>query len=179
MTCIVGLVEDGEVWIGGDSAGVSGWDLAVRRDPKVFRKGPFLFGFTSSFRMGQLLRFKFEPPAQPDGMSVEEYLATVFVDALRDCLKAGGYARKENEVEQAGTFLLGYAGRLFEIETDYQVAEHHAPFAAVGCGAAYALGAMHVSEYVSPRTRIMAALKAAEAWSAGVRAPFVIECLRA
>jgi hypothetical protein len=51
MTCIVGLVDGGRVWLGGDSAGVSGWDLTVRADRKVFRNGPYVMGFTTSFRM--------------------------------------------------------------------------------------------------------------------------------
>jgi hypothetical protein len=38
MTAIVGLVQAGSVYIGGDSAGVSGMSLTVRADAKVFRK---------------------------------------------------------------------------------------------------------------------------------------------
>ena len=62
MTCIVGLEHKGKVYIGGDSAGVAGYSLSVRADQKVFINGNFIFGFTSSFRMGQILRFGFNPP---------------------------------------------------------------------------------------------------------------------
>ena len=176
MTCIVGLAHQGKVWMGGDSAGVAGLDLAVRKDPKVFRRGPFLIGYTSSFRMGQLLRFKFNPPEIPDGMDLFEYLATLFVDALRTCLKDGGYARKVSEEETGGTFLVGIHGRLFAIGNDYQVAENAAPFAACGCGDSVALGALEVMpEGMLPAAKLRRALEAAEAWSAGVRGPFVID----
>ena len=37
MTAIVGLAQSGAVYIGGDSAGVSGMSLTVRADAKVFR----------------------------------------------------------------------------------------------------------------------------------------------
>jgi ATP-dependent protease HslVU (ClpYQ) peptidase subunit len=47
MTCIAGVAHEGKVWIGGDSAGVGGYDLTVRADAKVFTNGEFLFGFTS------------------------------------------------------------------------------------------------------------------------------------
>jgi hypothetical protein len=177
MTCIVGVIEGRDVWIGGDSGAFAGWEVSVRRDPKVFRRGDFLFGFCGSFRMGQLLRYKFDPPAHPHGMDAFEYLATLFVDALRDCLKAGGYARREHEVETGGLFLLGYRGRLFRVDDDYQIGEHEAGFAAVGCGAPYALGALQVTGYVSPRHRIQETLEAAEACCSGVRGPFVVECL--
>jgi hypothetical protein len=55
MTCIVGIVENGKVYMGGDAAGVNGYSVRVRKDPKLFKVGEFLFGYTSSFRMGQLL----------------------------------------------------------------------------------------------------------------------------
>lgn len=51
MTAIVGLVEKGNVYIGGDSAGVAGLSISIRGDEKVFKVGPFIMGFTSSFRM--------------------------------------------------------------------------------------------------------------------------------
>lgn len=37
MTCIVGLVEASNIYIGGDSAGVSGYDLTIRADSKSSR----------------------------------------------------------------------------------------------------------------------------------------------
>ena len=39
MTAIVGLVDGSTVYIGGDSAGVSGLSLIVRADAKVFTLG--------------------------------------------------------------------------------------------------------------------------------------------
>ncbi|HEV2125915.1 MAG TPA: hypothetical protein VGW38_24420, partial [Chloroflexota bacterium] len=144
MTCVVGLVHRGTVYIGADSAGVAGWDLTVRADQKVFHNGPFLFGFTTSFRMGQLLRYSLVPPQHDPTVEVERYLATAFMDAVRACLKDGGFASKQNEQESGGNFLIGYQGQLFEIGSDYQVGRPVDEFAAVGCGAQIALGAMAV-----------------------------------
>lgn len=180
MTCIVGLIHDGTVYIGGDSAGIAGYSLTVRADEKVFANGPFLMGFTTSFRMGQLLRYKLTPPTHPyvepgQLMDVPKYMVTCFIDAVRECLKAGGYAEKLNEQESGGKFLVGYSGRLFIIDSDYQVGESLDGYAAVGCGADIALGALHATMTVEPRTRVMRALAAAERHSAGVRGPFVIE----
>ena len=56
MTCIAGLIEDGNIWIGGDSAAVTHYRMMKRADTKVFINGPFLIGFTSSYRMGQILQ---------------------------------------------------------------------------------------------------------------------------
>ncbi len=176
MTCIVGCVESGKVIIGGDSAGVDGsYNLSVRSDVKVFRNGPMIMGFTSSFRMGQLLRYAFQPPQRHPDTDVYQYMVTTFVDAVRDCLKRGGYARQDAGEESGGFFLVGYAGRLFEIQSDYEVAEVSDGFMAVGCGAPIALGAMYATMGRPGRERITTALCAAERLSAGVRGPYTIE----
>lgn len=174
MTCIVGIVNDGEVIIGGDSIAV-GWNYtkAERCDAKVFKRGEMIFGFTSSYRMGQLLRYKLEIPARKPDIDVYEYMVTEFIEAVRSCLKAGGYSTVENNTEQSGTFMVGYAGRLFTIEEDFQVAEHTCGYNACGCGAHIALGAMHASLGQSPKKILEAGLKAAEFHSAGVNGPFV------
>ena len=106
----------------------------VHRDPKVFTLGDFVIGFTTSYRMGQLLQFNLEIPCHHDEVSLFAYMVTVFIDAVRECLKTGGYAEKAKEVEKAGTFLVGYKGHLFRIEGDYQVAESALSYDAIGCG---------------------------------------------
>jgi len=177
MTAVVGLVHGRSVYIGGDSAGVAGMSLTVRADAKVFRKKRYLFGFTTSFRMGQLIRYSLELP-KPSG-DLDAFMATTFVDAVRDCLKAGGWASKENEREEGGTFLVGVDGHLFTIYGDYQVAQAADGYAAVGCGDEIALGALFATARadMGPRRRVMRALEAAERFSAGVRGPFI--CLKA
>ncbi|WP_026622563.1 ATP-dependent protease HslVU (ClpYQ) peptidase subunit (plasmid) [Ensifer sp. WSM1721] len=177
MTCIVGSIHNGSVHIGGDSAGVAGLSLTVRADRKVFRKQDFIFGFTTSFRMGQLLAHSFLPPKRHPESDVYAFMVTEFVDALRRCLKDGGYAQRHNEAERGGTFLVGYAGRLFKIDEDYQVGEPVDGFDACGCGYRIALGALFASSDSPPRERLEIALDAAERFSAGVRGPFHFETL--
>lgn len=175
MTCIVGIADGKNVWIGGDSAAVDNrYALRIKADQKVFHNGDFIFGFTSSFRMGQLIRFSFNPPVHQSGIDICQYIITDFIDALRECLKDGGYAQKHSEQEKAGTFLIGYRGRLFLIDDDYQVAESATMYNACGCGDHIALGAMYSTADQPPEERIITALKAAEQFSAGVRAPFHI-----
>jgi ATP-dependent protease HslVU (ClpYQ) peptidase subunit len=179
VTAIVGLAVDGGVHIGGDSAGVAGMSLNVRSDPKVFRRGEYLFGFTTSFRMGQLIRYALAAP-KPPKRRLDAFMATTFVDALRDCLKAGGWARKENDREEGGVFLVGVRGELYTIYEDYQVAKAADGFAAVGSGSEVALGALYATQQGQwrPRPRVRVALAAAERFNAGVRGPFVVKSVR-
>jgi len=184
MTCIVGLVDNGAVWMGADSAGISDWFLRPVKAPKVFRNGDCLFGYTSSFRMGQLLEHALNIPDRDARSPLEAYLATEFVDAVRKCLKDGGYAKKKDEEESAGEFLVGIEGRLFCVcrdycVSDYCVSENTAGFDAAGCGRELALGVLSATASRPPRDRILAALAAAEQFSAGVRGPFDVVALTA
>lgn len=178
MTAIVGLVHSGRVYIGGDSGCSDGWKESVRSDTKVFQNGPYLMGFTTSFRMGQLLHHALTPP-EPTG-DLERFMTTTFIDAIRECLKAGGWAEKTAERERGGDFLVGVANRLFVVGPDYQVGEEAAGHAAVGSGYLVALGALHATgeTRMSPRRRVATALEAAERYTAGVRAPFTCLVLR-
>lgn len=180
MTCIVGLVHGDTVIIGADSAGVHSatWQITVRRDRKVFRNGDFLIGFTSSFRMGQLLAFNFTPPKPRADVDVMTYMVTDFIDAVRTCLKTGGYARVKESADEGGEFLVGYRGRLFNIHEDFQVAESTLGYAACGCGGQPAIGSLYSTRtWSDPAARVTEALTCAEAFSAGVRGPFHIEVL--
>jgi ATP-dependent protease HslVU (ClpYQ) peptidase subunit len=180
MTCIAGIVHNGKVYIGGDRAGVADYNLMVRKDSKVFRNEEFIIGFTSSFRMGQLLRYKLKPPCllNEDGTSKDlyEYMVTDFVDAVRQCLKDGGFAIRKDYEESGGHFLVGYRDRMFHIGADYQVGESLSGMYAVGCGEHLALGSLYTSSMfeLDPEKRITLALKAAQYFSAGVREPFDI-----
>lgn len=176
MTCIVGLVEDGKVYMGGDSAGTGGgYNQTIRRDPKVFRVGPYLIGYTSSFRMGQLLRFSLTVPDQDPRHDDERHMMTTFIEAVRSCLKDGGFATVSSNSESGGTFLVGYKGVLYEIGDDYQVGISECQYDAVGCGYQLALGAMYATSGKKPKERLQAALQAAEEFNAGVRGPFRFE----
>jgi ATP-dependent protease HslVU (ClpYQ) peptidase subunit len=177
MTCIVGLVHEDKVYIGGDSASVAGYGLTVRADEKVFINGDFIMGFTSSFRMGQLLRYSLKPPKYHPDVDLNEYMVNDFIDSVRNCLKSGGFAEKDKEVERTGTFLVGSNGKLFKISSDNQVGIPFLSFDSCGCGEDIALGSMYSNSSLPPEERILQALEAAEQFSARVRRPFIVKCL--
>lgn len=175
MTCIAAIVEDGKVWMGGDSAVSDGYlGIDTIADEKVFANGDFLFGITGGARMLSILRHSFSPPKLFEGQDLNAYMATTFVNALREAMKTGGYGRKSNEVESFyGAILVGVRGQLFSVGDSYSVLRLSAPYLAAGCGADLALGSLFTSEG-NPEDRIRTALAAAERYSAGVRGPFVV-----
>jgi len=181
MTCIVGLIDrkTKDVYIGGDSAGVGNYSIRLRKDPKVFIRGPFIMGFTTSFRMGQLLMSdeRFKVRSQKQNETDYEYMVSAFVPAVQKLFEAGGFLEENSKVKRGGTFLVGYKGNLYCIEGDFQVAEHHDEFNACGCGEDYAVGSLYSTskkKKMKPEEKVLEALEAAEYFSAGVRGPFNI-----
>lgn len=179
MTCIVGIEHEGGVTIGADSASSNGYSIDVNANRKLFRTGEFLVGFTSSWRMGQLLQYAMHPPSL-DTWDVDRFMATTFVDRVRDTLKAGGFATLEKSAESGGTFLVGVAGRLYSVYDDYQVAHTTRGYAATGSGQAFAMGCLYQTRAYPAHTveqRCRAALSAAAELNPHVRPPFHIDTL--
>ncbi len=166
MTCIVGVEHDGVVYMGGDSAAIgSQGAIQVCDGPKVFRNGPFVMGYTASFRMGQIMQHVFVPPAHADGKGDVEYLIGDVAPAIRSTLKAGSY-------DDGPALLLGYRGRLYAVLSDYQVSRPSCGYTAIGCGEDFALGSMYSTKDLPPKKRIKLALQAATFHHSGVRGPY-------
>lgn len=183
MTCIVGYVDtkNKRVILGGDSAGVDTHTLGInqRSDTKVFRNGDFILGFTSSFRMGQILRYHAQLPT-PDTWDIDKFMCTQFVDAVRDAAVKAGWSGKDPEGREIfGTFLVGYQDRLYAIYDDLQVGINSCGYASVGCGQDFSMGALLAIEALAlpsltPEVKVVHALNAAVKFSAGVQPPYTL-----
>lgn len=176
MTCIIGTVEEGQVYIGADSAAANSSAITILKNPKVFRKGEMIFGFTTSWRMGQLLQYGLDIPID-NREDPLEYLVIDFVNAVRECYKTGGFSQKwEDGDEKGGTFIIGYKNRLFRIDNNYEVGEHSDNFICLGCGTYYAEGAYYALDKYDIKTeeKILLSLEAAAKFSTGVEGPFKI-----
>jgi ATP-dependent protease HslVU (ClpYQ) peptidase subunit len=179
MTCIVGLVDKKNVYIGGDSASVAGWTSRITKLPKVFRRGPFLIGYTTSFRMGQLLQHALTVPSQGAERDDMRFMVTTFVECVRALLKDKGVAKVESNAESGGQFLVGYRGRLYSVQQDFQVNEMADGFDAVGSGSEYALGALAATRGTPPVQRLKRALAVSAHFNMAVSPPFFVKSLRA
>jgi len=174
MTCVVGIIKAGTVFIGADSCSSNCSYASIYKNPKVFRRGELLFGFTTSWRMGQLLEHNLSVPSRPEGITDLAYLIAHLVPAMRSCFKEGGFAEIKNAQESGGTFLIGYRGSLYEVDSDFQVGQWVNEYAAVGSGMYVALGSLHATSAFDPEERIKLALQAATDHTPYVRPPFTI-----
>jgi ATP-dependent protease HslVU (ClpYQ) peptidase subunit len=181
MTVIVAVKENGKVHIGADSAGVGVGDLSIssRKDEKVFVRDGFIVGFTSSFRMGQILKYYLNCPKQKKNQSDEEFMCTTFVDHVQELFKSKSFGKIESNEQTGGTFIVGYKGEIYTIDDDFQVGISYENYASVGCGNKLALGSLFTTDAykMSVKDKLMAALSAAEKFSAGVCSPFIIKSL--
>ena len=180
MTCIIGLVHEGVTYIGGDSLGSNTWSKTVRKDKKIFKlkdTDNAILGFTTSYRMGQLLMYSGGLIDKRDEPNIDhEYLVTKFIPNVINLFENQGYGKNNSGEKTGGTFLLGYKDKLFSIQSDYQVAESSLNYDACGCGEEFALGSLHSTDKgdLTPIERIHKALQAASVFSTGVSAPYYI-----
>lgn len=135
--------KDGVGHIACDSVGSSYHTKNVYTTPKIFTVGDMLVGFTSSYRMGQILQYQLTLPAATVGQDLDGWLHVGFVDAVRQVLKENGYLHVENNAETSGTFLIVVAGRIFTVQEDMSLLESQDCFEACGSGEDYARATMH------------------------------------
>lgn len=174
MTCIVGVETKRGILLGADSLGGEStyWTATTSAEPKVFRIGPYVLGFTTSFRMGDLLRYHAALPEPPAGArALHRHMVVKVVPVLRATLKDHGFATTRDGGEVGGDFLIGVRGALFHVQSNYAVQRATFGYDAAGCGAQSALGALSCAKGV-PRARLRAALEAAERHNMGVRGPW-------
>jgi len=182
MTCIVGLIDKGVTYLGGDSLGSNGYSKVVRKDKKVFKlqgNSGAIIGYTSSFRMGQLLMYAdnlIEREAIMDDDVNHKYLVTKFIPKIIKLFENEGFIKNDKGEKSGGCFLLGYKDKLWQIESDFQVGESCDQYDACGCGEEFALGSLKTTEDLEMNSieRIHLALQSASKFSVGVAPPYYI-----
>jgi hypothetical protein len=171
MTCIVGIVHHGKVYLGADSALTSETcQVSISEEPKVFAIGEFVFGCSGSSRVSQLLHYAFTPP--PIEGDLMRYMVVDFVKALKACLKDDG--QKDDNLLDGSGLLVGVRGRLFCVYADFQMEETPSGCNAIGGASDIAMGALYATrDDYEPHERLCIALEAAQEYNVTVRPPFV------
>ncbi len=193
MTCIVGVVDDGAVWMGADSCAgnVNNYDHYPIKEPKLlYCQGvpitdSVLGGYSGSFRFGQLMAHHITMPTERDTTAdALGYLIGTFLRAVRKTLSDHKYLQINDGVESVAggsEFLFASHGRLWVMQSDFSVIESLHGEDAIGCGMSYAAGSLHATRSfdMTSRDRVETALRAAAERSAFVQPPFVLWLLGA
>lgn len=178
MTCIVGVVQDGEVWLGADGRCTFDYYYTPIAQPKIARVGPMLIGAAGDARIAQVLFSGKEIPAM-DGYAPLDYLCGPFAQWGRERLKEQEAMLTDsgNTPNTKSHWVIALAGQLFLIDGRFAVFESKRGFEAAGSGLEVALGYLIATPDKSVRPRIEGALTAAAEVILSVGPPFHIEKL--
>jgi len=169
MTCIVGMVDNGYVYIGGERGASDDNAIISSTRPKVGVRNGWIYGFAGTFGIGQLIECIDLPPLDRDE-DVYTYIRLDIVEKLKGAIESYSKDNEENTTE----WLIGCQGRLFEMSSaDWGVCE--VSYTSIGSGFPYALGSL----YTSIRTkdvekRLRMAISAAIEYSPSCRGPIDI-----
>lgn len=169
MSCIVGIVENDEIWVGADGrASTEDGDIRPMKDKKLFRNGKYLFGNIGSVRIGQVLTpVHFKPPQN----------VLKLPDAIRKkCLDMGCIAYNEHQVQVLSSNLLVVAeGKMYTVLIDFQMTEVEY-YTSLGAGCFYAYGSLYTThkQNYHPEDRVRIALEAACEFNGACGPPFDI-----
>ena len=158
MTVIAAYNDGNAIYMASDSLASDPNDSIVVVDPKVFTFNGFTFGYAGSFRFGQILNHTFLPPPHNPALDDSTYMFSVFLEALRDTLDSYGLLLNANGVEgigEAGSALVAYRNNIYYVEPDLSILKVASPYASIGSGCAYAIGAMYALEGTLPPEEIV------------------------
>lgn len=136
MTCIVGLeCLDGAV-IAGDYCGSDGFTYQTVVPSKVFKHSQMLYGYTSTFRFGQIIEHILDdntlyPPTEPE--QTYRWLVKTFVPKIRQVFKNEDYS-----IERGCNAVLVVNGQVWELQNDLSVLRNDAGLVVVGSGVYHA-----------------------------------------
>jgi ATP-dependent protease HslVU (ClpYQ) peptidase subunit len=183
MTCVVGLADRGEVWIGVDSLGTGSCGAYPHHEDtaKMFRKGDMLIGYSGEPRVAQIIQYTITLPERLAETPTMEYLVRDVIGTMRSGIEAAGWeVRFDPKSEQTWALVVGYEGAIYRISYDFQIERLARDFVTEGCGREWAGGSLWTTggmPRIAPQERIRLALAAASELDIHVAAPFHIERL--
>jgi len=179
MTVVLADTQDETLIFAADSAASNGDEIYTIAMPKVFARGSYLFGYTGSYRIGQILRHYVELPEPPE-REAERFLVREAVPILRAAvLEQGAAGPGRDFLGEKTALLVGFRGRTWCIGTDLTVTPE-AAYGAIGSGRLRAYGAFHAlyAAGVGPaRRRLELVLEATAEHTANVRRPWQLVSL--
>ena len=152
--------------MGADTCASGMDEQRTRKDQKIFVRNKYLIGVTGAPRIVQLIKNNWDPPKKKEDIpnSIREIVSEY------NCINS---TEEEGELMQC-CILFAYNGELFEILSDFQIAEYVDNNYSIGCGRPYALASLYETTNRNPLQRVRSALSCAEYLCVGVRGPFHI-----
>ena len=168
MTCIIAHTNGTSSFIAGDKLGSNGFTKAVQTEPKVFEKEfiklnedgltrtkeVMALGYTTSFRMGQLLNYNLTLPEQVAGETFSQYLVLKVIPIVRQMFKDEWGARDASQDVGGGQFIILHNHTIYEVQEDFSVLQPKTQITAVGSGTYHAIASMSAYIEVQEETNV-------------------------
>lgn len=175
MTCVVGIVSGGRVYMGADTCASDGQTKASHPRRKIFKiQDDMLIGCSGSFRVMDIIEHRLKLPKHGKS-SDQKYMHSIVPNAIRRCLVDWKFFETITEKDDVEwDMLIGYNGHLYTMQNDYSILPAPARGTAIGSGAeaANAILFHYGSKKVTPRYKLRSALEAAAATIVSVQKPF-------
>jgi ATP-dependent protease HslVU (ClpYQ) peptidase subunit len=170
MTCIAALVDNDKIHMAADSEASDDASCITLATPKIAVNGDYIIGVSQSLRVLNILHNTALPPV-PSRSNLYSFMCVEFVQSLAETLdNFPGLATRE-KMEEGTEIIVGTLGRLFLIASDYSIHESTHPYLAIGSGSLAAFGSLFSTEDLSPKARVVTAVKASAEFTTGVRGP--------
>jgi len=186
LTVIVGIKDQGKIYMGCDSAISTDAEIWTLNSPKIIKKGELLIGITGSIRGIQLLEHNWCFPEDEESKKLissytdEEYIYRFVVPCIKEVFACNQYCIIcDGQESMEDWFLIGYRGELYSLVSHYQCFKIDKPYVAIGSGGNFALGSLKTQEDLGllgkdPEMNITRAIKCACEFSNSVREPIRI-----
>ncbi len=168
MTCIAGLVHEGQVWLASDAQSTWGYK---KKDcgSKVLQIGDLGIAFTGYAAASVTVKNRLTLPDIPeDEAKHDRWLYVEVPDAIKQCLTDAGILKSESGRIDAGVYaIMGWRGRLCQMDSFLAPYPEMRSYTASGSGGEVALGSLFSTEDKEPEERLKTAIQAANMWSVG------------
>jgi ATP-dependent protease HslVU (ClpYQ) peptidase subunit len=143
MTCIAVVRHENNIYMAGDRGASTEDSILELKAPKVFKIGPYLFGYAGTMD-GERIRHNFKPPTPKQNVNLDKFMYTDFLVALRNF-----YENWWVDISKDSDFgmIICIKGRIFEHNAvDMSLTEYQQPFLCMGSGSAYAYGSLYSTQ---------------------------------
>jgi ATP-dependent protease HslVU (ClpYQ) peptidase subunit len=148
--------------------------------PKIVKLKKYLLAVSGDCRQGDILTYNWTPPAF-DGTNPVTFMGRKIIPSIIAAFKLQGFDYTKEGISYS--YLLAFAGNIFEIGDDLSVTQSEDGLYGVGSGSAYALGALagqlpNLAQPQWAQAQILEALEIASKYDINTAPPFQIEIQR-
>lgn len=178
MTTIVGYQGADFAILGADSQVTDGDKRVLSPStPKIVKLGKYLLAVSGDCRPGDILTYSWKPPLY-DKSNPIKFMGGKVIPSIIAAFKTQGYDWTKEGVSYS--YLLAFAGNIFEIGDDLSITQSSDGLYGVGSGSPYALGFLagtlpNLEKEEWARNQFTEALGVAAKYDINTCAPFQIE----